>query len=139
MRKKRFYDKEDIKKLEVESENFGKLREIRKTSQFGACTTYAKWKTIDNPFLNKYAGKRFEPKKLRHYQVHYIIQHGYLPINKVLSHRCHRKLCVKMDHIICETRQNNSKRNGCKKLFEKCGKRSLNKCICSIHSPPCFY
>ena len=139
LRQQRFYDEEDIEKLTTASKKFGKLREIRKTSKFGACKTYDKWKTIDNPCLGKYDGQRFEPKKLRHYQVHYIIEHGYLPINKVLSHRCHRKLCVEMGHIICETRQYNSKRNGCKTIFVQCGKRYLNKCVCLIHEPPCFY
>jgi len=30
------------------------------------------------------------------------------PINKVLSHRCHRKLCVEVGHIICAVKPVNT-------------------------------
>ena len=133
LRIKRYYSVEDINILKEKLKKRPKTREIRKTSKFGACNVYEKPWTIDNPFLHKY--KRFEPKKLRHYQIHFIIEHGFLPKDMVLSHRCHRKVCVQMTHIICESCNKNGGRNGCKTIFEKCGKRNLNKCFCKKHIP----
>ena len=135
-RRRRKYGPADRKILKKKTKTWGKTRKIRKTSDFGPCEVYRRNYTIDNPFLKK---KRFEPKKLRHYQVHFIIERGYLPCDKVLSHLCHRDLCINIDHIWCEDASVNSRRNGCKKKFENTAKRNLNKCKCDVHEPCCFH
>ena len=68
---KRVYD-DDIKKLERKSATFCFDKEVREQCDGGPCKLLRKKKTFNNPMKKKY--RRFEPEKLRHYQVQYVIE-----------------------------------------------------------------
>ena len=135
---KRKYDGDDIKKLQLKLKTFRFDKEVRKQCDGGPCKLLRKTKTFNNPLKKKYS--RFEPKKLRHYQVQYIIEKKYLPVGKnwVLSHRCHNKLCVNVKHIECERDFMNSSRNGCKSVLSKVKKMKNQILRCAKHKPCCF-
>ena len=127
-----------MKKLERKSATFCFDKEVRKKCDGGPCKLLRKKKTFNNPMKKKY--RRFEPGKLRHYQVQYVIEKKYLPVGKqwVLSHRCHKKLCVNIKHIECDRNSMNSSRNGCKTLLSKIKKHKNQTLRCSKHKPCCF-
>ena len=135
---KRTYDGDDVNNLEKKAATFCYAQEVRKQCDGGPCKLLRKKKIFNNPMKRKY--RRFEPKKLRHYQVQYIIQKKYLPIGKqwVLSHRCHNKLCVNVNHIECERDFKNSSRNGCKAQLSKIKKGKNQILRCTKHDPCCF-
>ena len=137
--KKRFYNKDDIRLLKQKSEIFGEIRSLREGCTFGSCQVLHKRRTIRNPFKKKYT-ERFEPERLKHYQIQFIIDEGYLPIGKIwhLSHRCHNRLCINTTHIRCERKSKNHSRDGCKRVMEKIKKKKNETLCCKKHNP-CFF
>ena len=135
--KKRFYSKRQVERLSLN--HLGSIRLIRNKNKFGSCHILRKAKTIRNPFRAK-SVKRFEPKRLKHYQVQYIKDKGFLPSGKKwhLSHRCHNRLCINTKHIVCEPKWKNHSRDGCKRIMKKIKKKKNETICCKKHDPCCF-
>ena len=64
--------------------------------------------------------------------IYYSITHNFVLLkttNIRLSHRCHNKFCVNMNHIIMETMATNIQRNGCRDNQQCTGHGTAPMCI----------
>ena len=93
--------------------------------------------------------KRFtwNGRRLRIYQVAFLLEFGFLPSE--ISHRCHRGRCIEIAHLLNESSWMNKSRNKCKRRLQKiknikkrevrrakaCFTIRLEECA---HDPPCF-
>jgi hypothetical protein len=103
--------------------------------------------TCKVPFARKETRITWRGKRLRAYQVAFVIEFGFLP--NEISHRCHRRKCVEITHLLNETSNMNKSRNKCKRKLEKkkniwkrkvrkvkqCYTLRLEECN---HEPSCF-
>ena len=103
--------------------------------------------TCKVPVSRKETRVSWRGKRLRGYQVAFVLHFGFLPTE--ISHRCHRGKCVEITHLLNESSNMNKSRNKCKRKLEKkkntwkrrvrrskaCYTLRLEECN---HEPSCF-
>ena len=79
---------------------------------------------------------------------HRVVYYGHhtsqIPNSAIqISHRCHNKRCVRIDHLVAECQSNNQLRNACFKLSKKNKSQSKKSSLtegCLRHTgPPCIF
>ena len=132
------YDDDDIKKLKQKSVTFCFDKEAREQCDGGPCKFLRKkedfWQHHEEKLQKIWSAKTETlSSPIRHWK-------KFTPVGKqwVLSHRCHKKLCVNIKHIECDRNSMNSSRNGCKTLLSKIKKHKNQTLRCSKHKPCCF-
>ena len=158
-------ERNDLKRL---------MKKFNKQKKFGpkndqCCVVYRVKKSSDlrisNPFYKTYPPSKYlernEPSQLRPYQVAFIVNKGWLPQGKDISHICNRprrrgrknkKLsqakCINVDHMEVVSNPENCSRQKCHNIisdmfFSKMGKnkKMITECwkidSCE-HTPKCF-